>query len=269
MNTATKIDPTAEALIEMFTEDTGTHMLDSGSVYGRNWQRNQERCFIAEPEATLDTRFDKIDLTINTFHFLNKRLEYDPECTKALHEFGESNAHKDEPWLTSMEEWVEELAANDTEIYDVIGDGEPFTINTYNHDSLLSQVIQYHYWTEFRNNDYKTYIALQIHGGCDVRGGYTKPRVFHVCGEGTDIFDDAHADLACDNPNCSASWYTDDAYHWYPCNDTKPVLTENIVKAEDDDEGPRKGITYISDDGLFCPCCGTGKLIPWAPPTDC
>ena len=30
-----------QTIFEMITENTGSHMLDSGGAYGRNWQRNQ------------------------------------------------------------------------------------------------------------------------------------------------------------------------------------------------------------------------------------
>lgn len=30
-----------QTIFEMITENTGTHMLDSGGDSGRNWQRNQ------------------------------------------------------------------------------------------------------------------------------------------------------------------------------------------------------------------------------------
>ena len=47
-----------ETLIHaMLTTNTGTHMLDSGGDYGRNWQRNQGKTladFQAEPAALLD-----------------------------------------------------------------------------------------------------------------------------------------------------------------------------------------------------------------------
>ena len=48
------------------------------------------------------------------------------------------------------------------------------TFNTYNGDSDLSQVLQGSY---LEIND-EEYIMLQIHGGCDVRGGYTNARLF-------------------------------------------------------------------------------------------
>ena len=47
--------------------------------------------------------------------------------------------------------------------------------NTYNGGSDLSQVLQ-GAWLEDADGD--TYLLLQIHGGCDVRGGYTDAKLF-------------------------------------------------------------------------------------------
>ena len=53
------------------------------------------------------------------------------------------------------------------------GDG----FSSYNGDSALSQVIQGN-WLESNNGN--KYLLLQIHQGCDVRGGYTDAKLFCV-----------------------------------------------------------------------------------------
>jgi hypothetical protein len=50
------------------------------------------------------------------------------------------------------------------------------TFNTYNGDSDLSQIVQGGYLKI--NGD--TYYLIQIHGGCDARGGYTDARLFRT-----------------------------------------------------------------------------------------
>lgn len=280
MNTATQIDPTSEILKEMLGENTGTHMLDSGGSSGRHWQRNQGRDFDAEPEAKLETwvpsgkGYDtnaSISITVNVYHFLRERLEYDPERTEALHEFSKTPDFKDESWLVCMKGWMEKLAEDkEKEVGGIYGEGEPFTVNTYNHDSLISQVIQYTYWTEkewderAKRFENVAYVALQIHGGADVRGGYTAPRVFRT--SDADIFDDDHADIVCDE--CDARWYTDDAYHWY-CDTSETDLMGSIVAAKEGDEGPRVGVTYVTKNAAYCPCCGKGKLHAHPPCASC
>jgi hypothetical protein len=49
-----------------------------------------------------------------------------------------------------------------------------YTFNTYNGDSDLSQILQGSWVTI---ND-EVYLLLQIHGGCDARGGYTNAKLF-------------------------------------------------------------------------------------------
>jgi hypothetical protein len=51
-----------------------------------------------------------------------------------------------------------------------------YTGNSYNEDNLLSGTVQY---TCFEL-DGDSFVLLQIHGGCDVRGGYTAPQVFRT-----------------------------------------------------------------------------------------
>ena len=49
-------------------------------------------------------------------------------------------------------------------------------MNSYNYENALSQVFQY-IWFEY---DYDEYIAISIHNGCDIRGGYTDIHIFKV-----------------------------------------------------------------------------------------
>ena len=50
------------------------------------------------------------------------------------------------------------------------------TWNTYNGDSFLSQVLQGSYLTI----NGESYVLFQIHGGADVRGGYTDAKLFKL-----------------------------------------------------------------------------------------
>jgi hypothetical protein len=45
---------------------------------------------------------------------------------------------------------------------------------TYNSDNNLSQDFQ----ADTFSRDGEDYVCLSIHGGCDIRGGYTRPRIF-------------------------------------------------------------------------------------------
>jgi hypothetical protein len=238
---------TATILQNMLTENTGRSILDSGDAYGRNWERNQGRDFENEAEAELEVGSWGLIPTLNVYHWLKERLEYCPEMTEAMEEYGREN----DLWgLQLMEAWCEDAYPDATGLW---GNRTPFTINTYNGESVLSQVLQYHYF----EIDGGGYIALQIHGGCDVRGGYTDPKVFKII-DPDDLILAAEAGLYCDN--CEARWHTDNAgNHWYPNNDEGVF---EIVTSDDLEEGEEfgNGKAVIFEGEAYCPCCGKGKL---------
>lgn len=151
-------------LKEMLTENTGIAMCDSGGSDGRHWQRNQGRDFDSEPEVTYEIYNGEIDFTVNVYHYLRQLLEVDEVCEEfnKLKYEGEPSeniygiSEEQEQWLYDN---------------DLARVGKPF--NTYNYDCSLSQTLQGH----LLDNDY---IILQIHQGCDVRGGYTDGKLFKL-----------------------------------------------------------------------------------------
>jgi hypothetical protein len=160
---------TAEQVIyEMLTECTGTALCDSGGAYGRNWEKNQGKTledFQREPEVFVDREFGTY--TISVFHYLTKQLGRDHYCE----EFDSANV--------ASKDW-------DGDTYGVSKAGQavldkynaklgnPF--NSYNGEDFLSQVIQGTICELLG----RSYVLLQLHGGCDVRGGYTDARMFEI-----------------------------------------------------------------------------------------
>lgn len=154
-----------EVLAAMLTENTGRHMLDSGGAYGRNWERAQGKTvedFIAEPDMLVQ----KYGVYINIFHYLDANIEYDEELDNEFQEWMNEDERKDESYFACVYEWCEK---EDREEYIMGG-------LTYNYDNFLSQDFQ----ADTFNRDGESYICLSIHGGCDIRGGYTRPRIFKV-----------------------------------------------------------------------------------------
>ena len=170
-----------ETIAAMLTENTGTHMLDSGGANGRAWQRNAGKAladFENQPSATAEIYVRECNgqLTaeimpcVNVFHLLTGgALELDDICK-------EFNAMPVDDW------------DGDYNGVSVAGWGflsrhqfkskEGF--NTYNWASNHSQVIQ---GQELElNGEYgeEQYILIQIHGGADVRGGYTDAKLFRI-----------------------------------------------------------------------------------------
>lgn len=169
----------------MLTENTGSHFLDSGDAYGRNFERNQKKSikdFINEPIEKIQLYYDldysiennriEFERTVSLFHFISLQYELDSICDK----FNRINKNTND--------W-------DGKFYGVSIKGQNYLdsleykfireFNTYNFDSDLSQVLQ---GTEIEILGQK-YVLLQTHNGCDVRGGYSDAKLFCV----PDFFD--------------------------------------------------------------------------------
>ncbi|PNX45319.1 MAG: hypothetical protein BV459_08855, partial [Thermoplasmata archaeon M11B2D] len=169
-NVVEELTPTKKAVIEMLVENTGVHMLDSGGAYGRAWQRNRTVTNWDEiPDISIDIDDEErcqFSVIRSTYHFLVNNLLYDEECErlekwfKAWARDGKMNK---ETWIHCMEKFPEELGAGDIKSY-----------NTYDGENVLNQVLQFVCFSWDDNE----WVLLQVHGGCDVRGGYSIPKVF-------------------------------------------------------------------------------------------
>jgi len=218
----TKISKTQAIVNAMLVEDTGRSMCDSGDYYGRNWQINRERGIPAVPRSLLSFKYDSISVVHRLAAWLPAVLEYNATIQRKFTRFANRVENKDKYWLEVMDEYVKHVDGKG-----IYGDGDSFVVNSYNGEDLLSQTIQYCYWTD----DDGAHVLLQVHGGCDVRGGYTAPKAFDVGGEyGSDdtaIMDNAKAAIYCTGKECESSWYTDDGCHWYDNG-----IDENLEKLE-------------------------------------
>lgn len=184
---------TADTLAGMFTENTGRSLLDSGDAYGRSCERHQGMTtadFIARPAVWYDADFQCVE--VDLFHYLNDRLVFDSRLTSAWEAFDAERPN--DYWSDTLDEWLDSIgvpADGDGDFYSDARSG----FNTYNFDNILNGTIQ---GVTF-GLDGEHYVALQIHGGCDVRGGYTKYKIF-----GGDIesllLDTNRATLSC--PEC-------------------------------------------------------------------
>lgn len=168
-------------LHSMFTENTGKNLLDSGGAYGRNWERNQSKTidnFINAPTATIEVRkYERngkvewdISLTLSLFHQLRQCLELDQLC--------------DEFNAMDVGNWNGEYYGTDQDQCQWLED-QGFTadggFNSYNWCANFTQVVQ----GQYLDLSGESYVLLQIHGGCDVRGGYTNAKLFKVtCDDG-------------------------------------------------------------------------------------
>ncbi len=269
-------DATLAKLVEMLQENTGRSMLDSGDYYGRHWQRNQTADFEKQPEGRIEfwNRDGELDIVpvVNVYHFLRDRLEYNPELDQRYRAY----VQREDTYLDyhSAESFIESIDGKG--IYG--DDSGPVTINTYDGEDLLSQILQYVYWTD----DDGAHVLLQIHGGCDARGGYTYPVAFDVTDyDGTGIFDNARGTIYCSD--CTKHWDTDEGCYWradgsqdnlndYPATDDRPEYAERPNPAQltlptelPERPAPDTGVVWIDDErNGHCPLCGgLLHIAPW------
>jgi len=202
-------------IIAMLTENTGAHILDSGSVYGRHWQRNRKiQNWNELPVLDVTIWNDKtVEFSLNIFHYLSAFLKVTPTSrmlTKWLHKYAEKPELRDASWLRCITDWTEMLA--DYFSYEI----EP-TFNSYGWDNILSQVIR---GCVIYSPDDEVYLILQIHNGCDIRGGYTSPIVFQLEedleGEFYFAMDEIYAFCQCTSLSSDNG-----GYHWYGEKETE------------------------------------------------
>lgn len=214
------------AITKMLTENTGSHMLDSGGAYGRHWEKNQKRLFENEKKYT----FDNYDISLNVYHYLVDNLTISKESQKYQRMYEKFVAKSEDYHLADMEDFIHNLNRKGLSQSDnyIIGK-TPQTVNTYNHESLLSQVLQYIIF--YDGDDY--FILLQIHNGCDVRGGYTAPKIFEI----EDVESFIMQNQSCSVMTKKGSYYTDDTYNFYN-NNNESCTIDDLIK---------EGITGVSE----------------------
>jgi hypothetical protein len=161
-----------KVIYDMLTESTGTHMLDSGMSSGRHWQCNQLKSiddFKNEPYITIEDEDTEYPYAIiSVFHHLIDSLEY------LENETDELNLWLDDINRQSTLEYVSEYM---NEQYANEGMFKVSHTNTYNGDCNLSQTIQF---VSVGDTYDCNIIALSIHNGADVRGGYTDYKLFEA-----------------------------------------------------------------------------------------
>lgn len=291
---------TETIIAEMMVENTGTHFLDSGGSpkynkagkfigsehgYGRNYERNRFVDFSAMPKTELKIDEHDISFKINLYHFLVESLEYDKEVDEMFHNFAKEQGD-DHYWLELMNMFCDFVEEAEPETYPISGEctgiykkGKPISINSYNEANSLSQTIQFVYF----ENNFEAYVILQVHGGADVRGGYTKPRVFKLTDE-LSIFNFNRGSIGCtgedhhptalaikekqttmfdvegiDFDNCNKFWKTDDAYSWYEdgsCGMNYTELNKMEKKNLEEDDEWEPGKLCFKDGVGYCPVCG-------------
>ena len=173
---------TQKVLHSMFMEDAGGHMLDSGDFYGRAGDAYRETPDLrAEPKAAAHGDDDgDVAVRRSTFHMLDSALEFSEELDRRLDRYC---ARVDTDGSKKWTELAEGFAAEN----DKGSHWDPGENNTYYFDNPLDAAFE---WFEFDatvsaglgTGERKRVRAalVQVHLGCDIRGGYGRPRAFVV-----------------------------------------------------------------------------------------
>ena len=153
-------------------QNTGSSLCDSGSIYGYNYNKK-----IPTKPVTLggDIEKNEISGSISLSHFLDENFEIDQELTKKLREA--INQGRCDYNYMAYADFVADLV-------DGVVEGSD---NAYNHDNDLDQVFQFS--TVKDEATHETYVIIETHNGCDVRGGYSDPVVCRPLGDCYSFYD--------------------------------------------------------------------------------
>jgi hypothetical protein len=197
-------------LKSLLKEDTGRHLLDSGDHYGRNHEENQGVDLEAQDVSTHDVHeYDgelEIIPSVSTYHFLKHRVEYGNEVHELNKQFLEFANQCDGSWLSVMEKafggcsvntYNHEFHATDQILQFVAFDLEGVAYDT-ERDPEPNEFVIGDRIMRAKENIHGEFVALQIHGGCDVRGGYTAPVVFRARESAARLLDDGRTYVDCD-----------------------------------------------------------------------
>ncbi len=214
-----------KAIKDLLIEDTGIHMLDSGMDDNRSWQRNRKiKDFNKIPIFT----FDDSSVYRNIYPYLVDNLSITSK-SKDLQKNYESLFKDSKDYdLNDMMTFIDKLRSKDLIRSDnyIITD-KPTTTNTYNYGNCLSQVLQYVIFYDGIDH----FILLQIHGGCDVRGGYTSPKIFQLTDAEQFMMQQHDYNIT----TKKGSYFTDDGYNFYDDEDAnktksyKDLIKEKIL----------------------------------------
>lgn len=165
-------------LHDMLQENTGIHIMDSGGKNGRLWQRNRKITDfrVEHPVSANIYSLDDFYFSVDTFSYLANQLVRDEECEKLEDAFYRWAEEQSGSYMGLLQSWQ---PYEQSSMYWKNADA---TENTYNHETTVGtfQYTPFIYPDEEFAYYNECIIALCIHTGADVRGGYTNPRFFRV-----------------------------------------------------------------------------------------
>lgn len=182
---------------DQLTENTGRHFLDSGGAAGRHWQENRRDAPWERPAWTVNDGY----VTRELYNYMAEVFTRDDSAVAleaALYAFGTQSGRTSESWMSSAQDFAKavverqhrrddltdigvapEIAEAVLGLYgsnDSRRDRKPiFAENTYN---MAEHPLSQDFIGVSFGGPYAEYVAVMVHNGADVRGGYTGPRVY-------------------------------------------------------------------------------------------
>lgn len=284
-------------IISLLQQNTGASILDSGGAYGRHWERNKKLPSTVEYWDKTDVvsptgfRYGELWATISLYHHLKNSLIWDDEVEYVNNLWDEwDKARPDETYDKTMKSFYEEvLRLADLKEYEDENwnpwcfRGENYSYYTYNGENSLSQDFVYIIMGEW--------CFIEIHNGCDARGGFTRPVLFKFNED--NLFNYIDFTIGCENYDEHHYWDNQGGRYWYTETDVKleelEVLKYEDMEPEQQDEFDKTGFVMgnpeihfaqegqqilegfdvrlskpaelpklvIKDDVGYCPICGS------------
>jgi len=247
----TDYSETEKTIVEMLTESTGAHFLDSGGAYGRNWEYNRKIAdFREQPQCDVKIEADCISIHYNLFHFLNNHCIVTEQSKKLQTEY--EQLLKEYP-----DSYEYEIVEDFTKQY-----GEGSTLyNTYNNETLLSQGFLYCIFDAYdtQHKNVYQYVLIKTHNGCDIRGGYSQAKIFQINGD-SDYFiiDMQDLDAHCQCGYCNA--YSDDCGYNWNCEESTSHDYKDLLNLNKITQTPNikfEDRYSLVDDKAVCKRCNT------------
>lgn len=244
------LSQTEKKLAEMFMERVPNGIIDSGRVYGYNYERSRENAEWEKPDYHYYAeiyRENQLDLerAINTYWLLTQQLNYNEDWDKQFQTWRKQFEGDD--WEEHLEEFPHPETGELCNNYERDWYGKGWNCcYTYNEDTILDRDIAF--------NKYDNFVIIRIHNGCDARWGFSEPVLFEIP-YWAEFF--PYADMSMECPECGTYW---DYNHYslnVASNDAKDL---HDYPCEKGDKGKVGVVVVREDHQVFCPVCGKGVL---------
>lgn len=243
------LTPTEKKLAEMFMEHIPTSILDSGGGYGYAYQRSRENPEWEKPDSYVEFGVYNWGLDVclwnSAYRLLSRQLYYNPEWDaqfqKWWRQFNDS-------WEEHLEEFLEPETGEPCKETNNLSSNRSHWLSdyTYNSDNLLDRNIVYYKFNDF--------VIIQLHNGCDARGGFTNPVLFQI-DDCNDFNPYESASIRCSECGC---YWDYDNYHCYDSSEGTDLSKD--YPCEKGEQG-KVGTVVVTEEGkAFCPVCGKGML---------